>query len=52
MKRKTYIIPSLTLVRVHTETIIALSKGDGQARNSDDNGVTMGAKESNDWDIW
>ena len=51
--KKIYIQPESILVHVQIENIIALSKRDGDAKkDGDDNGVTMGTKSSDSWNVW
>ena len=48
MKKKVYITPALTQVRVQTESMVALSLFSGSA---DPNKPALG-KEQHDWNIW
>jgi len=52
--KKTYIIPITNVVTIRTNQMLALSAVIGSTANSsgDDNGVTMGARDNNSWDIW
>ena len=49
MEKKEYIIPELTLVRVQTESMMALSRFDDETADPEGEVLT---KEQNDWDIW
>lgn len=52
--KKTYIIPSTIVMSIQATQMLALSAQPDEkpAVGSDDNGVTMGAHEYQDWDIW
>ena len=52
--KKTYIIPSTIVMGIQATQMLALSAQPDEkpAVGSDDNGVTMGAHEYQDWDIW
>lgn len=48
MKKKVYIAPELTQVRVQTESMVALSLFGGEASQDG----TVLTKGQNDWNIW